>query len=79
MEEGLRMGFRKGLSFPGPWVPAESICTCPRYKKNHLFIVYVRWTSKLSLLSLNAATLIDIYQHVKDNKSWKISDKSLVE
>jgi hypothetical protein len=70
-EEGLRMGFGKGLSFPGPWVPAESICTCPRHKKNQLFTVYVRWTRKLSLLSLNAATINDIYQHVKITRAAK--------
>ena len=40
---------------------------------------YVRWTSKLSLLSLIAATISDIYQHIKDNKSCEISTKSLVE
>jgi hypothetical protein len=39
---------------------------------------YVRWKIKLIFLSLISATISDIYQHIKDNKSCKINDKILV-
>jgi hypothetical protein len=62
MEEGLRMSLESGLRLPSPWVPVESVCTCPRHKENQLYAVYVRWTSKLSLLSLFATVNKNIYR-----------------
>ena len=53
---------RSGLGLPSLWVAVESVCTCPRHKKIQLYKVYVRWTSKLSLLSLFAAANKNIYQ-----------------
>jgi hypothetical protein len=41
-----------GLGFPSLSVPAESVCTCPRHKKRQVYKIYVKWTSKLILLSL---------------------------
>ena len=69
MEEGLRMSIRKGLRFPSPWVPTESVCTYPRHKENQLYEVYVRWKSKLILFSLISAIKKDIYQQETINKA----------
>jgi hypothetical protein len=62
MEEGSRLSLEKGLRCPIPWAPAKSVCTCPRHKKNQLCAMYVRWTRKLSLLSLIEAVNTDVYQ-----------------
>jgi hypothetical protein len=48
--------------------PAVDGSTCPRHKKIQLYEIYVRWTSKLSLLSLFAAVNRDIYQQETINK-----------
>jgi hypothetical protein len=60
----LMTRLRSGLRLPSLWVPTESICTYPRHKKSQLYELYVRWTSKLSLLSLFAAVNKNIYQPV---------------
>jgi hypothetical protein len=44
--------------------PVDDDSTCPRHKKNQLCEIYVKWTSKLSLLSLFAAVNKNIYQQV---------------
>jgi hypothetical protein len=62
MEEGLRMSLESGLRFPSPWVPTENVCTCPRHKKNQLYVVYIRWKIKLILLSLFVAVKIYLYR-----------------
>jgi hypothetical protein len=43
---------------------ADDDSTCPRHKKNQLYEIYVKWTRKLSLLSLFAAVNKYIYQQV---------------
>jgi hypothetical protein len=32
------------LRLPGLWVPAKSVCTYPRQKKNQVYKLYVKWT-----------------------------------
>jgi hypothetical protein len=65
MEEGLRMSLGRGLMFPSHWVPAKSVYTFSGHKKNQLFVVYVRWKSKLRFLSLIVEVNINIYQQEK--------------
>jgi hypothetical protein len=74
MERGLEMSLVVVNGFQEVQAPAVDGSTYPRHKKIQLYEIYVRWTSKLSLLSLFAAVNRDIYQQETINK---VLDKML--
>jgi hypothetical protein len=66
VEDGFDGMSRKWFKVAKSLGTCESVCTCPRHKKSQLYELYVRWTSKLSLLSLFAAVNKNIYQRTND-------------
>jgi hypothetical protein len=65
------------LGLPSLCVPAERVCTCPRHKKSQLYELYVRWTSKLSLLSPFSAVNKNIYWQENQLLTAEITIKSI--
>jgi hypothetical protein len=55
----------RGLRLPSPWVPAESVFSCPRHNKKQLYAVYGSWKKILIFMSLIASINKDIYQQEK--------------
>jgi hypothetical protein len=53
-------------------VPVKSDVPARDTRTSQIYVYNVRWTSKLSLLSLIAAVNKSIYQQQKDSKSCKI-------
>jgi hypothetical protein len=53
-------------------VPVKSDVPARDTRTSQVYVYNVRWTSKLSLLSLIAAINNDVYQQQNDNDSCKI-------
>jgi hypothetical protein len=70
-ESGFDDSSSGGLKLSSLWVPAKVIVPARDTRKSTLVYSMLGGQSKLSLLSLIATIINDIYQHIRDNKAAK--------